>query len=398
VEKYNPQACPFDFANQSAREVYVVSKLLPLLRRALPGWEVRELKGVNEQRRGDIEIRRGTEAYTIELKIESYANTLFLELMQFRLGTAGGNTARYWPSWAFTTTADWMMYFSLVSGQLLLAPRQKWLDTGLRLADLSQMTSFHNCAAAIRPNVTFNASSNKLTAGASGLGMRTGDWLDLYARSGGDPTQVVFVDMTGLLEELRRDVRNEESLTAFLKSRGIEPDNQKWWSAKRELENIATRPAPARHELKETERTLALHKMLCGTTGGNNSLEVLMSTAATKGAEQSREPLLTFMWEHLAANMTCVRLQRQAWTDALVSKARAVNFSLAHDKLEGLKTMAPEGWGNDRKLLLAEDYGAGASLPGREHLAELFSADETLLDFLRGEYLTQYSHPPAASR
>jgi hypothetical protein len=381
----------YNFAIQAAVEAFMTLFIVEMLQAKLPGWTVEALQSQAEQKLGDLRLVTpdGTEIF-IELKNERYAGTLFIETTQFSR-TEG--FLRFYPSWGFTTTAHLMLYFSGRTGQLLLAPRDAWLAAGLRLKELSMLTSVEGQGGAVRPWQTLNGDG-VLERSAAGLGMRTTDWLALFARMGGAVHELVLADGMPLLQRIRNEV-SKDPVAALRKTKYGTTRNRD--DILMELKDWAAGAPPTREEAEARDDLLAelarLRKVGVPAYDSLDAVGGLLAAPAT--AQLSREPLIASMHFHVTADVLCSNASRKK--AALKYQAQHSPVKLWAYKLSPFRAsrIDPTPWKQITRVSFPPETEGRAPPPSRDRLFALLDKSEAELAQLRAQYLARFTNPLA---
>lgn len=199
----------FEFSLQQVPELFVSCALVAKLRAVMPaGCKVRLLPK-SEQAKGDLEVAFEGKKRYIEIKIEAYPSTLFLEPFQM---WAYPGELRFRRSWAFTTTADSMLYIGPKHTHGLLVPRRAWLKTGLELMEAAMLSSA-NAPMPFTPNLSLNSrpdgqGGRRFTGAAAGVALGVDLWMTALAEVTPDTQHLLLTDfgdlMPSALEMARR--------------------------------------------------------------------------------------------------------------------------------------------------------------------------------------------------
>lgn len=212
----------FEFSRQHLPEVLVSAALVAHLQaHAAPGVRFRLLPH-QEQFKGDVEVNDAGGLRYIEIKIESYPATLFLEPFQM-WGTREG-FLEFRRSWAFTTTADTMLYIGPRHTHALWVPRRAWLTTGLELMEAAMLASVDG-PQLFTPNLTLNSAAagngqRRFKGAAAGLAMGVDLWLRAFAEREQGPQELLMAElgdwMPSVMRAARQSAKSLEQLQALV--------------------------------------------------------------------------------------------------------------------------------------------------------------------------------------
>ncbi len=390
----------FSFPVQLTVEQLITDALLDALKARLPeGWSIRVLKGTDEQSRGDLELSRGEERVYVELKAEAYPGSLFPEPIQFWVSQPGHGTYRR--SWAYTTTADFMLYLSTVTGMLMLAPRRPWLKTGVVLTEASLLQSVQTPSDPCRMYLTLNAgylrgkSGRHFTGGAAGLGLATDVWLRAYDRLGFDVDGIIVCDGAELLKDARELVWSwtDEDIERFIRSRiGLRAVKDA-----REMTDVVaeTRLWSEQPTTTETDDTRRIRNTLTELgampLAPDEELDALLAQMVRPLAADSGRALDDSMWFLAAASLHCGWARRKnAETDRVVEQARETRFRL---DLRGLPSAAPVPKDmNVMDVRLPASYWDHGPRPGWAGVKDWLVLDDAARSDAQQRYLKAFRH------
>jgi hypothetical protein len=209
----NPTGLSFQFQAQHLIEQYITDGLLKTARAGLsPGDSLRAL-GRDEQILGDLHVQGSQRDVTLEMKIESYPTSVFIETMQFWVNRET-QTLDYNSSWAYKLQADYLLHLSDDTGYALIVPRKKWLEVCTDLQEAYLFSSLQlNNDEPLRPFVIPNCRRIQgvptFTGGAAGLAVGLKHAVLAYEMYGYDFDDVYFVDWSELLHRLLAHARNK---------------------------------------------------------------------------------------------------------------------------------------------------------------------------------------------
>ena len=212
----------FEFSRQHLPEVLVSAALVAHLQaHAAPGVRFRLLPH-QEQYKGDVEVNDAGVLRYIEIKIESYPATLYLE--PFQMWTNRHSELEFRRSWAFTTTADTMLYIGPRHTHALWVPRRAWLSTGLELMEAAMLASV-DAPKLFTPNLTLNSAPGQngqrtFKGAAAGLALGVDLWLRAFAEQEHAPALPILTELGGWMPTLMQAARDSatglESLQALV--------------------------------------------------------------------------------------------------------------------------------------------------------------------------------------